>query len=347
MPKRTSSRPASHLSRGYVFPLALWSLAIIAVLLGAAYTAMNAANANLRDITDRERTLHDLNRAETRLIRLLLTEPMGLSDLHIGGQLDPDPISGGLGVGGTPMSAYGTPYRYEGEYGPVIVRLIAANGLMPFHTAPIVSAQALLESQGHDRSEARQLAARLGDYVDEDDARRLGGAEARDYPQGQTPLNAPLKSAADACHALGWSERVALCEDPRLLELYAFSGPSVAVSARLAPLHLVQLLTDEDRELELALSALGTRTRSVNYSEIGAEGLERLQDSSAVPGPSFLIVTHRPDAQFIKLTRIDLNLANMYKPYDLAYSHHIGGAHIEEVFHVELSDTLASLPQTR
>jgi len=335
--------------RGYVFPLALWTIAIIAVLLGGAYTVMNAANGMFARINARENALADFRAAETEMLRLLLTEPMGLSDLRIGGVMNPDPVSGGFGEGGEPVSATGAPYLVTGSHGPVVARLIGSNGLINLGEDPGPASQALLLALGLSRSDAQRLSARLVDYIDEDDTRMLGGAEAADYPSGQPPRNAPLSTASEACSALGWSEEVFLCADPRLMDLFAFAGGQSAMGARLVPEYLLrQLLGDDERQLDRALEALEDRDRLVRYAEFGIEGLEGLDpfnDNSALPGPSFLIITHRPDAEYIQLTRIDLSLANLYKPYEIAFSYVVGGSIVEGAFHVEETDGLDDLPQ--
>ncbi|WP_300540894.1 type II secretion system protein GspK [Maricaulis sp.] len=344
--RRRRLHAAGRLRRGYVFPLALWTIAIVAVLLGAAYTVMSAANATLARMVEREAALADFRAVETQMLRLLLTEPMGLSDLRVGGMLDPDPISGGFGIGGDGVSATGAPYRVDGENGPVIVRLVAANGLLSLTDDPGPAAEALLLALGRSRPDARRLAARLADFVDEDDLRQLGGAEADDYPEGRRPRNAPLGTASDACGALGWAEEVALCADPRMMDLFAFAGGPSAMSARLVPeywLHL--LLGDDTPAVERAMDALEDRDRLVLYEDLGIEGLDALADNSAIPGPSFLIVTHRPAAEFVQLTRIDLTMANLYKPYEIAFSYVVGGSIVEGAFHVEEVDALDQLPQ--
>ena len=345
----TGGRPRRHAGgtrRGYVFPLALWTIAIIAVLLGAAYTAMSVANATLARLQDRDAALDDFALAEHTLVTLLLTEPMGLSQLRVGGTRNPDPITGGFGEGGEPVSTTGDPYRVDAPGGPVVVRLVGVNGLINFNDDPGPAAEALLQALGKSRADAERLAARLEDFIDEDDQRRLGGAEAADYPEGRTPRNAPLSTAADACGALGWEEEVALCADPRLMDLYAFAGAPGVMSGRLAPQYLLHRLLDDETAVERAMDALENRNALVRFSDLGIEGLDTLEDNSALPGPSFLIVTHRPDARYVQLTRIDLTLASLYKPYDIAFTHIVGGSEIEGAFHVEEVGELARLPQT-
>lgn len=335
--------------RGYVFPLALWTIAVIALLLGAAYTVMSAANSVFARISAREESLADFQAAETDILHLLLTEPMGVTWLHVGGERDPDPISGGFGIGGEPLSATGTPYLHAGTHGPVVVRLIGTNGLVNLSENPGAASEALLLALGLSRPDAQRLSARLVDFVDQDDRRVLGGAEAADYPAGRTPRNAPLSAASDACGALGWDEEVFLCADPRLMDLFAFAGGQSAMAARLVPEYLLRELVGEDaRQLDRAMDALEDRNRLVQYQDFGISGLEGLEafnDNSAIPGPSFLIVTHRPDAEYIQLTRIDLTLANLYKPYEIAFSYVVGGSIVEGAFHVEEADALDELPQ--
>ncbi len=145
--------------RGYVFVLALWTIVILAVLSGAAFTAMSSANATLRAIIDRERSITAFTDAEARLLYLLLTEPIGLSALHVGGQLDPDPTIGGFAFGGELVDTQGAPYRMNTSQGPVIVRLIAANGLINLSGDTVLSARALLTAQGLSEPAANRLPA--------------------------------------------------------------------------------------------------------------------------------------------------------------------------------------------
>jgi len=316
---------------------------ILAALSGAAFTAMSTTNATLRAITDRERTITALTGAETRILYLLLTEPIGLSGLHVGGQLDPDPTIGGFASGGEPVDTQGAPYRMDTSQGPVIVRLIAANGLINLSGDAALSARVLLMAQGLSEPAARRLAARLVDYIDEDDLKRLGGAEHPDYPELTPPSNAPLRTASEACAVLGWREEVPLCRDPRLLDLLAFAGNSPAMSARLAPRYLIKALVRSTRDVEWAIEALDDRNQLVRFSDLGIEGLDTLEDNTVLPGPSFLIITHRPDAQLIRVTRVDLSLASFERPYSVVFSHMLGGPQIEELFHVGDVDTLENL----
>ncbi len=333
--------------RGYVFVLALWTIVILAVLSGAAFTAMSSANATLRAIIDRERSITAFTDAEARLLYLLLTEPIGLSALHVGGQLDPDPTIGGFAFGGELVDTQGAPYRMNTSQGPVIVRLIAANGLINLSGDTVLSARALLTAQGLSEPAARRLAARLADYADGDDLKRLGGAEHPDYPELTPPGNAPLRTASEACAVLGWREEVPLCRDPRLLDLFAFAGNNPAMSARLAPHYLIKALVPGMRNVERAMNMLNDRSQLVRFSDLGIEGLDMLEDNTILPGPSFLIVTHQPSARLIRVTRVDLSLANFHRPYSIVFSHTLGGSEAEGFFHVEDIDTLASLPVLR
>ncbi len=342
--RTTEGRSEESADSGYIFPLTLWSIAVIAVLLAAAHTAVTALNVNLQRLADRDAALEDFHNAEVELIHLLLTEPMGLTHLRVGGQLNIDPVSGGYGEGGTPLSAVGEPVRFSGESGPVILRLIAANGLIDFTDQTLVAAEGLLLALGHSRAEAQRLSARLLDFIDEDDQRRLGGAEHPDYPNGQAPRNAPLSTASEACGALGWRETVSLCRDPRLLDLYAFAGAPVATSPRLAPEYMLERLLDDPAALERAMDSLDERNRLVQFSELGLAGLERLEDASAIPGPSFLIATHRPDASVVRVTRIDLNMASLYKPYRIAFTYVMGGPEIERAFRIDDIEEAADFP---
>lgn len=200
---------------GFVLPgvLAYIAAALLIVSIGAL--ALETAQDNTGDIRAQLELDRALDDAEARITYLFLTSrsvPFGLSDDV--DQLDATAIV--LGDVQQPVDEEGVPqlsWRADGEALRLVrggVEVIAVyrdvTGLISLNSSRAELVSGLLEAHGVPREEALTLAARLRDYVDEDNVRRPRGAERADYrlQQRTPPSNSPLRTISEVKHVLGW-----------------------------------------------------------------------------------------------------------------------------------------------
>jgi len=331
---------------GYVFILALAAIAALALVLAGAYAVQRASSDGAALLVSQARLERDLRAAQAHALHLLLTAPRGEDTVNAGGVMNPDVLEGGLIEAGDPVNARGGPRRIEINGRTVVIRLISVQGLVGLDPEDERMARLFLEEAGHDPAEAARLAARLADYADEDDLRRLGGAERRDYPDGREPANAPLRSAREACAALGW-ESLTLCqEDPRLMDLYFTVNPGAASHPAFLPDHVLSLLIPDERALERAQRRY-EQAPVTRFADLGFEGWDGVHQGEfgyGSLGSEFLILTHEPQARLVLAARIGLTPGGVASPYQTAFDFVIGGTRVEQAFGLEDADDLEAFP---
>ena len=329
---------------GYVYIMALAAIAILALVLAGAFAVQRSSSDGAAELLAQTNLERDLRAAQASAVHLLLTAPRGFDTINAGGVLDFD---GALIEAGDPISARGVPRRVEINGRTMIVRLIATDGLIGLDPFYPPKAQRFLERIGIDDAEASQLAARLADYVDEDDFRRLGGAELADYPEThRPPTNAPLRAARELCAVPGW-ETLDLCAaDPRLMDLYFNVEPGASSQPALLPNHVLDLLFENAPGLSLRRQLL-TRTRPQSFTDLGIEGWDELHTGEFGYGPigtEFLILTHEPQAGLVLAARVRLTTSDLTSPYRTLFDFVIGGARVEQEFGLTDADDLEAFP---
>ena len=202
---------------GFAVPVVAVAIALISLPLMLAANLIDDAGRRLQ----RARNQADFEIAATssasRLAFLMLTEPIGQRSIRVGGdRLD---ASGALLQGGSGWrSATGLPVRevvFDGRgyrvttararY-PMLLSVQDEAGLLNVNAPDDAAIGRMLAGIGVDAGKARRLGGSLADFTDEDDARRLNGAEARDYRHAALPPppNAPVDQAEAAWQAMGW-----------------------------------------------------------------------------------------------------------------------------------------------
>lgn len=335
------------LREGQVFILTLGAIIALSALLAGVWAVQGAATRSAMATLDRVLLEQDLASAREMAIHALLTEPIDGRSLHYGGRLNRDILEGGLVEEGEAIvDLRGGPRIVDLNGRRIIVRIIAMNGLAPLDWSRPQALRLLLEQLGLDPPEADQLAARLEDYTDPDDLRRLNGAESADYPDGEGPANRPLRSAAEACAVLGW-DALELCADARVMDL--LFNPDIGGSANpaLMPDYLAALLLNTDRARETAQDLLGD-IDALSYAALGLPGWDGAVDPELMgyggAGPGFMILTHAPEARVVAAQRIDLSFGSIDRPVRRGFSHVIGGAWVETTFRIEDIDAVDAFP---
>lgn len=339
-PPRPEQRP------GYVFILALAAIAALALVLAGAYAVQRSSSDGAARLLSQTRLEGDLRAAQANAIYLLLTAPRGEDAVHAGGVMNPDILEGGLIEAGDPVSARGEPRRIEINGRTIIIRLISAQGLIGLDPDDPRKALLFLEQAGVDAAEASRLAARLSDYADGDDLRRLGGAERDAYPEGRAPANQPLRSPSELCAVLGW-DGLPLCEeDARLMDLYFTVTPGASTTPKFIPDHVLDLLFADAPVLERMRPRLAQR-RVSNFADLGLDDWDALHQGEfgyGSLGAEFLILTHEPQASLVLAALVSLTPGAIAAPYQTTFDFVIGGDRVEQEFGLEDADDLEEFP---
>lgn len=331
---------------GYVYIMALAAIAILALVLAGAYAVQRASSDGAGELLAQTELERDLRAAQASALYLLLTAPRGNETINAGGVPNPDILEGGLLEEGDPISARGEPRRVEINGRTIIVRLISTQGLIGLDPDDPRKAQLFLGQIGLGDAEASRLAARLADYADGDDLRRLGGAERGDYPDGRAPANAPLRTPRELCAVPGWDELELCVEDPRLMDLYFSVTPGVSSHPSFMPDHVLDLLFENAPGLALRRRSL-TRSSAQNFAEMGLDGWDDLHAGDFGYGPigtEFLILTHEAGAGLVLAARVRLTAGDVASPYQTVFEFVIGGARVEQEFGLTDADDLEAFP---
>jgi general secretion pathway protein K len=97
-------------------------------------------------------------------------------------------------------------YPLDTEFGDLQVSLQSSQGLIDLNRAPEALISSLVQKVVANAQQAEAVTAALFDWRDEDDLRRLGGAEHSDYLAdnlGYGPTNGPLISVAELARVYG------------------------------------------------------------------------------------------------------------------------------------------------
>lgn len=206
----------------------LWMLAIIS--LAAAYFAEQAGNAVriARERSESAEALRAFANTRAEVIFRLATVPLTR-----------------FGVGDSPPIALDD-RAYRGVDGD-IVRLQDNRGLinLNFHDPEIM--RRLLSVIGVPPERRQRLMDTLQDYIDDDNLRRLHGAEAQDYEAATRPRppNDYLVSPHQLRSVMGWREETVLWEKDRILGLASVARVN-GFNPNTAPLEVLAALPGSD-----------------------------------------------------------------------------------------------------
>jgi len=227
---------------GYILIFVIWMLALIAV--SATYLAsrvgelMDRAFRTQQDIQARI----DMNDANAEIMFRLATT-----------QLTPY----GLGVGEGSVRLDGREYL-DGR--GVRVSIQDGRGLLNLNQINDETLDRFLAAQGIEYAERSRMLDTLRDYTDEDNLKRLNGAEGKDYEEAglSPPRNVPLVTPREIARIMGWEKHIALARyfsvagvgglNPNTAErpvLFALPGINDRIADELLLLRSIpQLITD-------------------------------------------------------------------------------------------------------
>lgn len=249
---------------GFVLVLTLWiltAIAIAAAYFGARVQASLRLAGARQDLSD---ALVSLSNARAEVLYRLAVTPMSAYGLG-----DPPYV----------IKLDGRVYAESGSQ----TQLQDAGGLINLNQFSDEFFVPLLGVLGAPVERHASLLDALRDYVDEDDLRRLNGAEAAQYRaagKAGLPRNALLSTPTELYDVLGWDQERELWRDGRLLDVVTVAGVP-RLNPNTAPLQMLMALPNVNREVAMAIIA----RREIE--PVGADWLDRLLGThySGMPSP--------------------------------------------------------------
>ncbi|SMC28941.1 Type II secretory pathway, component PulK [Andreprevotia lacus DSM 23236] len=199
-----------------------------------------------------------------------------------------------IGLGGNEIAI-----RLDGRWydmgNGMALSLQDARGLINLQTAPRMWREALLTTYGIKAEANATLLDTLEDYVDDDDLRRLQGAEKGEYLARHMlpPRNQPLVSTTELARVYGWGDAAALWneEDPILnhVVLASSTGVNPATATWRTLVAALGMSNEEARNFIQARKDLSTEGMRVLASPY-VKAVDMLQTHKAVLFPSTTVV---------------------------------------------------------
>lgn len=205
---------------GFILPLVLVLVAVIALSLVSALGALGSVQSDLRRLRDGLELERVGLIAEARVTYLLTTEPLGALGVRVGGRrisreeefgvIRSEAAEAALGNGPERLVRLdGRHYRFTPAQtdGPVyLLALQDGAGLFNWNLIDEARTSRFLQAQGVEEPAARALAGAAADFVDPDDLRRLNGAERSEYDRAGLagPANQAFFSVKQIVALLGW-----------------------------------------------------------------------------------------------------------------------------------------------
>lgn len=201
---------------GFALPLALFTIAIVAILLASTGNENRVAARMAAQVAERSDGATAAYSVEQWLIKELLTSAVDRSGLHVG-------VAGAAAspMGGPPpdMSNSRGLIRLDGTACLVTVgsremllRVRDTAGLIDLNSASYATLKRMFESLGVSTQNAGPYAERLLDFTHyvgpSDNIKRLNGASTADYRRAGLPLptHSPLRSIEEAQGVMGFAD---------------------------------------------------------------------------------------------------------------------------------------------
>lgn len=297
--------------QGFVLALTLWILAAMAIVVGVfaerVNTMLNLAKASRENIESRI----DIESTRADIIFRLITTPMGY-----------------FGLGPTPEYAIaldGRPYQGAGK---TLVRLQDDRGLINLGIPDEERIHRFLGVIDVPFEQRGKLIDILLDYTDEDDLRRLNGAEAREYNDNNLPppRNSKLLSPFEISNILLWRDLPQARNNGRLIE-WVTATDTVGINPNTAPWEILATFPgiDLERARQITESRASKPFRSADEFTrlMGIAGGEMIGKIIAFPA-STLRVTHSIPGQAWAL-RYSISLTPFAKdqPWQINYQYRL------------------------
>lgn len=306
-----ASRPPriSRRERGFVLALTLLTLAILAVALGFLF----------------ERTLAELRLAQARSERL--DAILGIADTQadVLYRLLTNPMTfAGVGVQPNQIRVDDTIYR--GDRG-TLVSLQDTRGLFNLNYMPEERLARFLQALDVPPLEAAPLIDTLRDYIDDDDLRRLNGAEASEYAAAglPPPRNAILLTPLDLRNVLGWADRAELWGE-RSVESLTTTARVTGFNPNTAPLEVLLSVPGVTRESAGALMALRKERTLFELDFMrfgGAPSGTMFLPTLVMPAPTLRVTHYTPKASWAMRYSVTLTPRDPQGPWRIDYAYRV------------------------
>lgn len=222
--------------RGFILVATLWILAVITIATGYFAERVSRAIALAQQKQDAAEQLVEFANTRAEVLYRLGTVPISLS---------------GVGNPPTAIALDDRPYRGSGND---VVRLQDMRGLLNVNFVEPTLLMNLLGQFGVPVDKRDALRDALLDYADEDDLRRLNGAETAEYKALGLPLppNEWLITPHQLKNVIGWRDQASFWQEQRLLRLVT-TARIVGFNPNTAPVELLAALPGITRETAAAI----------------------------------------------------------------------------------------------
>jgi general secretion pathway protein K len=229
--KRRSQFLQTRHHRGFVLVLTLWVLVIVTV--SVAYFAERISQAVQLAQQSRQNTQAMIDMANTRSELMYRLGTTTLTEY-------------GLGRGGLAVVLDNRNYQGEGN---TLIRIQDNRGLLNLNISEDERLRRLLGIIGISADQRGPMVDALRDYTDEDNLRRLNGAEQAEYLSAglAPPTNTNLVTPWQARSVIGWRAPTQLWQNARLAEITT-TGRVIGMNPNTAPAETLATLpgiTDE------------------------------------------------------------------------------------------------------
>lgn len=235
---------------GFVLVVVLILLVVLSTLAGMA--AMTGTRAIDEAHAEQEIFQGKLDMLSTRdtLLFMLSTQRQTIAGLTTGAYTPPIPAVE-LDDGGASVLPIGNEIRLDGRsyqgIGQTLFSFQDDRGLISINWAGSAMESAILTSLGAPPERTSDYSDTLQDYQDEDDLRRLNGAEQTEYAGSPLPppANRPLTTPLELRRVMGWHDLLKSKDDAWLLNVITTSRDS-SLNINTAPVEVLSLLPGMD-----------------------------------------------------------------------------------------------------
>ena len=329
----------SHADSGFALPLAMFTIAVVAMILTVSSRETRSAGQMMAEISQRRESEIAAYSVEQVMIYTIATSPVDRAGLHAGAANmslgvslgDSVDFSGELGV--QPLDSSPCIIAYSNHQ--FVVELQDAAGLINLNAAPYDLLKRTFENIGVSQSQAGPFAERLLDYIEYKGAsnvRRLNGATAADYERAglPPPTNSPLRSVSEAQSILGFAESTILWGPGGLFDVSttvgeAYVNPNTA-SARV--LQAAYGLTREGAERVVSGRALAPVTSPETLESLAGEPILARDDFSfnSEPGRNIILRVRDRSLDISWYSTLVISPEGEIAPYDLLERRVVGDA---------------------
>jgi type II secretory pathway component PulK len=299
--------------RGFVLVATLWVLALVAVVAVFFAERMGQARALALAAQARNQALLDLSGARADMLYRLATTPVSL-----------------YGLGQDPATALALDDRPYRSLGDTLVQVQDNRGLLNLNVVDDERLGRFLGVLGVPPERRSALIDALRDYADEDNLKRLNGAEAAEYAAAglPPPRNAKLVAPLEARRVYGWAQAPELWKDDVLHGLTT-TGTSFSMNPNTAPWQVLAAMRNMTPEGVQAIMAARKLAPIVGPQQVVAlTGVQistdpMLADVVALPADSWRVTQQAPGMGWGWRYNVSLTPVSDFAPWRIDYFYRV------------------------